>query len=197
MASPSMRRSDRPPSCRGRRTRSSSSPCAAAAARTARSPSSPWPARRRCATRTGCDHGGRTWPRRRKEATATSTFPPWPSTAGPSGRRKDRTVAVIPLASEETLRYQDWVRSRREYVAEKSEGRIGYVHIPDMASSGWAQLHRDLRQAMGCEGVIADVRFNRGGHTSALVAERFADRVVGWNSARSYDRMIPDPEDAP
>ena len=113
------------------------------------------------------------------------------------GRRKDRTVAVIPLASEETLRYQDWVRSRREYVAEKSEGRIGYVHIPDMASSGWAQLHRDLRQAMGCEGVIADVRFNRGGHTSALVAERFADRVVGWNSARSYDRMIPDPEDAP
>src|SRR5699024_3460958 len=42
------------------------------------------------------------------------------------GRRKDRTVAVIPLASEETLRYQDWVRSRREYVAEKSEGRIGY-----------------------------------------------------------------------
>src|SRR5690606_36587450 len=69
--------------------------------------------------------------------------------------RKDRTVAVIPLASEEKLRYQDWVRSRREYVAEKSAGRIGYVHVPDMTSYGWAQLHRDLRQAMGCEGVIA------------------------------------------
>src|SRR5699024_12519832 len=46
------------------------------------------------------------------------------------GRRKDRTVAVIPLASEETLRYQDWVRSRREYVAEQSEGGIGYGHLP-------------------------------------------------------------------
>ncbi|WP_343071824.1 S41 family peptidase [Brevibacterium renqingii] len=113
------------------------------------------------------------------------------------GRRRDRTVAVIPLASEETLRYQDWVRSRREYVAEKSQGRIGYVHIPDMTSYGWAQLHRDLRQAMSCEGVIADVRFNRGGHTSSLVAERFADRVIAWSAARSYDRMIPDPEDAP
>ena len=113
------------------------------------------------------------------------------------GRRKDRTVAVIPLAGEEVLRYQDWVRSRREYVAEKSQGRIGYVHIPDMTSYGWAQLHRDLRQAMGCEGVITDVRFNRGGHTSALVAERFADSVVAWNQARSYDVMGRDPEDAP
>ncbi|WP_309135939.1 S41 family peptidase [Brevibacterium oceani] len=112
------------------------------------------------------------------------------------GRRRDRTVAVIPLASEEKLRYQDWVRSRREYVAEKSQGRVGYVHVPDMMSNGWAQLHRDLRQAMGCEGVIADVRFNRGGHTSALVAERFADRVIAWNAARNYDAMVPDPEDA-
>lgn len=112
------------------------------------------------------------------------------------GRRKDRVVAIIPLASEEKLRYQDWVRSRREYVAEKSGGRVGYVHVPDMMAGGWAQLHRDLRQAMSAEGVIADVRFNRGGHTSALVAERFAERVIAWNAARNYDVMMPDPEDA-
>src|SRR5699024_7773942 len=87
--------------------------------------------------------------------------------------------------------------SRREYVAEKSEGRIGYVHSPDMASSGWAQLHRDLRQAMGCERVLADLRLNRAGHTSALVAERVAHRVAGWTCAPSYDPTIPDPADAP
>lgn len=108
--------------------------------------------------------------------------------------RKERTVAVVPVASEEKLRYQDWVRSRREYVAEKSGGRVGYVHIPDMMAGGWAQLHRDIRQAMGAEGVVADVRFNRGGHTSALVAERFADRVIAWGAVRSYDEMTPDPE---
>lgn len=112
------------------------------------------------------------------------------------GRSKDRVVAIIPIADEEKLRYQDWVRSRREYVARESEGRIGYVHVPDMASYGWAQLARDIRQAMSCDGVIADVRFNRGGHTSALVAERFADHVIAWNAARNYDLMIPDPEDA-
>ncbi|WP_113903218.1 MULTISPECIES: S41 family peptidase [Brevibacterium] len=110
--------------------------------------------------------------------------------------RKDRSVAIIPLASEERLRYQDWVRSRRDYVAEKTGGVIGYVHVPDMMAYGWAQLHRDLRQAMECEGVVVDVRYNRGGHTSALVAERFSDRVVAWNAARGYDAMIADPEDA-
>ena len=110
--------------------------------------------------------------------------------------RKDRVVAIVPLTSEEKLRYQDWVRSRREYVRSKSEGRVGYVHVPDMMPNGWAQLHRDLRQAMSADGVIVDVRFNRGGHTSALVAERFADRVIAWNAVRNYDAMIADPEDA-
>ncbi|MGW9004124.1 S41 family peptidase [Brevibacterium casei] len=108
--------------------------------------------------------------------------------------RRERTVAVVPVKSEEKLRYQDWVRSRREYVREATGGRLGYVHIPDMMAGGWAQLHRDIRQAMAADGVIADVRFNRGGHTSALVAERLADRVIAWSATRSYDEMVPDPE---
>lgn len=111
--------------------------------------------------------------------------------------RKERRVAIVPLASEEKLRYQDWVASRRKYVAKKAAGRIGYVHVPDMAAGGWAQLFRDIRQAATKEGVIVDVRFNRGGHTSSLVAERFADQVVAWNQARNYDEMISDPEGAP
>src|SRR5699024_5531376 len=57
----------------------------------------------------------------------------------------ERRVVVVPLADETALRYQDWVRSRRDYVHQKSGGRLGYVHVPDMISSGWAQLHRDLQ----------------------------------------------------
>src|SRR5690606_40129616 len=76
----------------------------------------------------------------------------------------DRRVVVVPLADESDLRYQDWVRSRREYVAEKSGGRLGYVHVPDMMSTGWAQLHRDLRLATERAGVV--VRSEE--HTSEL-----------------------------
>ena len=98
----------------------------------------------------------------------------------------DRRVVVVPLPDEEVLRYQDWVRSRRDYVRERSGGRLGYVHVPDMTSYGWAQLHRDLRHASEREGLVVDVRYNRGGHTSQLVLARLAAQTVGWATARHY-----------
>jgi tricorn protease len=110
---------------------------------------------------------------------------------------EDRRVVVVPLADEEVLRYQDWVRSRRAYVAARSGGRLGYVHVPDMQSYGWAQLHRDLRIATDAEGVIADVRYNRGGHTSQLVVERLASRVIAWTAARHHEQPVADPDRAP
>ncbi len=109
----------------------------------------------------------------------------------------DRRVVVVPLADEEVLRYQDWVRSRRDYVRERSGGRLGYVHVPDMASYGWAQLHRDLRHATEREGLVVDVRYNRGGHTSQLVLARLAAHPVGWAPARHYAEPGRYPASAP
>ena len=34
------------------------------------------------------------------------------------------------------------------------------------------------------EGVIIDVRFNGGGHTSELILERIARKAIGWSGAR-------------
>src|SRR5690606_9572513 len=61
-----------------------------------------------------------------------------------AGSGEDRRVVVRPLDSEEPIRYQAWVAGRAAYVREHSDGRLGYLHIPDMASPGWAQLHRDI-----------------------------------------------------
>lgn len=110
---------------------------------------------------------------------------------------EDRRVVVVPLGDEEMLRYQDWVDSRRDYVEEHSDGRLGYVHIPDMMSTGWAQLHRDLRHATRREGLIVDVRYNRGGHTSQLVLARLTKRIVGWTTVRHYDEPIGYPQSSP
>ncbi|WP_300344036.1 S41 family peptidase [Nesterenkonia sp.] len=108
----------------------------------------------------------------------------------------ERRVVVVPVADEAPLRYQDWVRSRRDYVAAASGGRLGYVHVPDMQSTGWAQLHRDLHKASRAEGIIADMRFNGGGHTSQLVIEKLAQRVVAWNTVRHQPQALPYPESA-
>lgn len=95
-----------------------------------------------------------------------------------------RRVAVTPLKDDTQLRYQAWVASRRERVTELSGGRLGYLHIPDMVSSGWAQMHRDLREASSQEGIVVDVRYNAGGHTSQLVTDRLARRVLSWGYPR-------------
>ena len=71
---------------------------------------------------------------------------------------------------------------RRAFTHERSDGRLGYLHVPDMMSPGWAQLHRDLRVEMARDGLILDLRDNGGGHTSQLVVEKFARRIIGWDA---------------
>ncbi|MEQ3551691.1 S41 family peptidase [Pseudonocardia nematodicida] len=95
-----------------------------------------------------------------------------------------RRVAVRPLPSEDALRYQDRVARLRAEVDERSGGRLGYLHVPDMMAPGWAQLHRDLARETTRDGLLLDVRGNRGGHTSQLVVEKLARTVGGWTVPR-------------
>ncbi|MFD4141413.1 S41 family peptidase [Streptomyces sp. NPDC058572] len=105
-------------------------------------------------------------------------------TVSPAGGGDPRYAVVVPLDDEEPLRYHAWVADRRAYVHEKSGGRLGYLHVPDMQAPGWAQIHRDLRVEVAREGLVVDVRENRGGHTSQLVVEKLARRIVGWDLPR-------------
>ncbi|MDR3034519.1 MAG: PDZ domain-containing protein, partial [Kitasatospora sp.] len=114
--------------------------------------------------------------------------------SGPDG---ERHPVVVPTDDEEALRYHDWVAGRRAAVRELSGGRLGYLHVPDMQSAGWAQLHRDLRFEMSLDGLVLDLRENRGGHTSQLIVEKLARRIVGWNHGRDLARPAPYPGDAP
>jgi tricorn protease len=117
-------------------------------------------------------------------------------TVAPADGSRPRSVPVVPLRSDTRLRYLDWVSAKRSQVRELSGGRIGYLHVPDMVSQGWADFHRDLRTEMLRDALIVDVRGNTGGHTSQLVVEKLARRVIGWDVPSG---RIPDtyPEDAP
>ncbi len=117
-------------------------------------------------------------------------------TVAPADGGAARYVVVVPLADEEALRYHDWVAGRRAHVHRVSGGRVGYLHVPDMVSSGWAELHRDLRVEVAREGLVVDVRENRGGHTSQLVVEKLARRIVGWDIPR-HGHPFSYPQDAP
>ncbi|MFC8997999.1 S41 family peptidase [Streptomyces rochei] len=111
--------------------------------------------------------------------TVELTFTPAEGVPAPS-----RRVAVVPLVDERPLRYQDWVAKRREVVRELSGGRCGYLHIPDMGGSGWAQFNRDLRMEVSRPALIVDVRGNAGGHISELVIEKLTRTILGWDLTR-------------
>ncbi|WP_369252368.1 S41 family peptidase [Streptomyces sp. R41] len=101
------------------------------------------------------------------------------------GEGRPRRVAVVPLIDERPLRYQDWVAKRREVVRELSHGMCGYLHIPDMGGSGWAQFNRDLRMELSRPALIVDVRGNAGGHISELVVEKLTRTILGWDLTRN------------
>jgi tricorn protease len=63
-------------------------------------------------------------------------------------------------------------------------------------STGWAEFHRDLYAEFGRDGLIVDLRENGGGHTSQLVVEKLARRIIGWDVSR-YSEPSSYPVEAP
>ncbi|WP_354640620.1 S41 family peptidase [Kitasatospora camelliae] len=107
-----------------------------------------------------------------------------------------RRIAVTPLSDERPIRYQDWVAKRRKLVREFSNGVCGYLHIPDLGGSGWAQFNRDLRSELAKPALVLDVRGNAGGNVSELVLEKLHRRVLAWDFTRGR-QPVRWPRDAP
>jgi tricorn protease len=95
-----------------------------------------------------------------------------------------RHVIVKTLYSERLLRYRHWVENNRRIVHEKSKGKVGYLHIPDMGPFGFAEFHRGYLAEYARDGLIVDARYNRGGHVSALLLEKLLRKRVGYDVSR-------------
>jgi len=93
-------------------------------------------------------------------------------------------VLVRALRDERMLRYRSWVTANRRLVHERTSGRVGYVHIPDMGPWGFAEFHRGYLTEFERDGLIVDVRYNRGGHVSPLLLEKLARKRVGYDVSR-------------
>ena len=96
----------------------------------------------------------------------------------------ERMVTVQAVRSERALRYRDWVEANRRTVHERTEGRVGYVHVPDMGPDGFAEFHRYFTIELDHEGLIVDVRFNGGGNVSTLLLTKLARKRIGYSVSR-------------
>lgn len=111
-------------------------------------------------------------------------------------RRGERvfTVTVRALADERPARYRDWVNLNRARCHERSGGRVGYLHVPDMGAEGFGEFHRGFLAEYDRHALIVDVRFNGGGHVSALLLEKLARRRLGYDYPRWGDAEPYPPE---
>jgi len=90
-----------------------------------------------------------------------------------------RTVIVQPIATanEKELLYRQWVERNRAYVEKISDGKLGYVHIPDMEESSLQNFYLDLdTQNRSREGVVIDIRSNTGGFVNAYALDVLSRR---------------------
>src|SRR5262249_22590047 len=106
------------------------------------------------------------------------------------------TVVVKTIADERAARYRDWVEGNRHAVHEATDGRVGYVQIPDMGADGYGEFHRGSLLEYDRDALIVDLRFNGGGHVSGLLLEKLARRRLGYDVSR-WKQPEPYPSESP
>lgn len=107
-----------------------------------------------------------------------------------------RTLSVRALSSERGARYREWVEENRRRVHERSQGRVGYIHIPDMVQSGFAEFHRHFLAEYDAPALLIDVRWNSGGDVSGLLLNKLARHRLGYDFPR-WAAPVPYPAESP
>ncbi|MDH4220150.1 MAG: PDZ domain-containing protein [Candidatus Aminicenantes bacterium] len=82
-----------------------------------------------------------------------------------------REVIVETLRNESRLRNLEWIESSRRRVKEASNGKVGYIYMPDTSINGQTELIRQYYAQIDKDGFIVDERFNSGGQ----LADRFIE----------------------
>jgi tricorn protease len=96
-----------------------------------------------------------------------------------------RDVTVVPTADESPLYYLEWVQKNIDYVSKKTNGEVGYLHIPDMGRPGLNEFTKLYFPQIRKKALIVDVRGNGGGFVSPLVIERLRRALVMVGIARN------------
>ena len=103
-----------------------------------------------------------------------------------------REVTVMPVRSESSMRYIHWLEWNRKTVEEASDGKIGYVYLPDTYNGSATDFPRYFYSQTKKEGFIVDGRFNGGGLDPEIFLQRLLKKPHGyWTRRYSADQTIP------
>jgi len=109
----------------------------------------------------------------------------------PNGKEdKSKIVIVKPIASENALRFWEWIESNRKYVQKKTKGKTGYVYLPDTAGGGFTLFNRMFFAQTDKHSMIIDERRNSGGQAANYITDILTRKYLA--SWRDRDGMLFD-----
>lgn len=73
-------------------------------------------------------------------------------------------IEAITTNAFSQLRYDRWVKERRQKVDQLSGGRIGYLHIQAMNQPSLRKFEKEIREYRNKEALVIDQRWNGGGN---------------------------------
>lgn len=106
-----------------------------------------------------------------------------------------REVLIETLRSDGMLRYWSWVEANRKFVEEQTDGRVGYLHVPDTGRFGQNNLFRQFYGQRHKEGLIVDERWNGGGQIPTRFIELLNRPLLNYWKVR-HGRQHVTPGDA-
>jgi len=98
-----------------------------------------------------------------------------------------RDVTFEPLRSERALSYLAWVQGNMDYVDKATDGRVGYIHLPDCGSNGLREFIKYFYGQLRKEGLVIDARGNGGGNTSQMFIERLRRELLSVDYSRNSE----------
>lgn len=116
--------------------------------------------------------------------------------ASSPGGSNSREILVEPVSGETSLFYLDWVVGNYRRVTEATDGRVGYIYVPDMGPDGIREFTKWFYGQIDREGLIIDVRSNGGGNVSAMLIERLSRRPLSLGYSRTMPNATTYPQQA-
>jgi len=95
-----------------------------------------------------------------------------------------RDVVIVPIDNEAQLYYRDWIEKNRKRVDEATQGKVGYIHVPDMMQAGLNEFARQFYPQLKKSALIIDMRGNGGGNVSPMLIERLRREIAMVGIAR-------------
>lgn len=96
-----------------------------------------------------------------------------------------KETVVVPLEDHSELLYYNWVYDNIEKVSKATNGKVGYIHIPDMGANGLNKFAEFYYPQLKKEALIIDDRGNGGGNVSPMITERLQREIVMIDKARN------------